>query len=111
MRHRDVRERSGADSVRSSALLASAVVASAAVIGGHVLVLPRDLVMPALSGVLIIVAFGIAAVAWLSRCERRSPGITYWDVSGALYFFACCAGVLSEPEGVLALMEEIRIRK
>jgi len=111
MRYRDVRERLGVDQLRSNALLAGAVVLSAALIGGHALVLSPELVMPALSGILVVAALGIAATAWLTRCEHRSPGITYWDVSGALYFFACCAGVLSEPEGVLALMEEIKIRR
>jgi hypothetical protein len=92
-------------------LLAVAVVASAAVIAGHALVLPTALVMPVLSASLIVAAIGAASVALAMRSERASTSITCWDVSGALYFFSCCAGVLSEPEGVLALMEEIRIRK
>jgi hypothetical protein len=108
MRYRDIQHR---DWLRSNALLGAAVAASAAVIGGPALVLPPELVMPALSGLLIIAALGIAAAAWLARCERAGSGVTCWDVSGALYFFGCCAGVLSEPEAVLALMEEIKIRK
>ena len=111
MRYRDGRQRHDAYLARPDVLLAGAVVASGAVIGGHALVLPPELVLPALSGILIIAAFGVAAIALLIRCERASAGITFWDVSGALYFFGCCAGVLAEPEGVIALMEEIRIRK
>ncbi len=111
MRYPDLREDDGAHFARSNMLLAAAVLASAAVISVPALLLPPALVMPALSGVLIIAAAGVAALAWLVHSERSSPGITCWDISGALYLFACCAGVLSEPEGVLALMEEIRVRR
>lgn len=97
--------------VRRNALLAAAVLASAAVIAGPALTLPPELVMPALSASLVIAAVGVAAVAFLVGSDRAAAGVTCWDVSGALYFFGCFAGVLSEPEGVLALMEEIRIRK
>lgn len=94
-----------------NALLVGAVVASAAVIGGHAIVLPPLLVLPALSVTFIIAAVGLAAFAWLMRSERAGAGITCWDVSGALYFFSCCAAVLGEAEGLLALIEEIKVRK
>jgi hypothetical protein len=97
--------------VRQYALLASAVAGSAAVIVGHALTLPPELVMPALSASLVVAAAGVAAVACFVGTDRAMTRATCWDVSGALYLFGCFAGVLSEPEGVLAMMEEIRIRK
>jgi hypothetical protein len=111
MRYRDTDEDSEGKGLRPSVLLAMAVAASAGVIGGHAFMLPPDLVMPALSAILIVATLGVAMIALLARSQRGGTGITCWDLSGALYFFACWAGVLSEPEGVLALMEELRLAK
>lgn len=91
--------------------LLAATLAAAAVIGLHALVLGPALVLPALSGMLMTTALCVAGLALIIRAERRSQRITCWDVSGALYFIGCWAAALSETEGVLALMEEIRIRK
>jgi prepilin signal peptidase PulO-like enzyme (type II secretory pathway) len=93
-------------------MLAVATLAAAAVIGVHAAVLPPELVLPALSVMLIASALCVALFALLFPSGRGGAAhITCWDVSGALYLFGCCAAVLGEPEGVIALMEEIKIRK
>jgi hypothetical protein len=91
--------------------LLGAVLASVTAIALHALLLPSKFVLPALSGTLMITALGIAGIALIVRAERKSPRITCWDVSGGLYLIGCCAAALAETEGILALMEEIRIRK
>jgi hypothetical protein len=95
----------------SDLALIGAITAFAAVLALHVLVLPPAMVLPALSGALMITALGIAGVALMVHAERKAARVTCWDVSGGLYLIGCCAAALSETEGVLALMEEIRIRK
>jgi hypothetical protein len=91
-------------------LTAAALMASA--IGLHVLLLPAPLVLPALSGVFIVAALGLAGFAWLRPAGRSTPTqITYWDVSGALYFLGCGAAMLGEAEYIVPLMEEIKLKR
>jgi hypothetical protein len=93
-------------------VLAVAVAVAAGVIVMHALLLPPPLVLPALSAVLIVTALGMAVLAW-TQPQPRTPGarITYWDVSVALYLMGCCAAVFGEPEQVLPLMEEIKLKR
>jgi hypothetical protein len=70
----------------------------------------RNLVLPALSGILAVAALALAAVGRMWPAERRaSASITYWDISGALCLVACGAAVFGEADSVLPLMEEIKL--
>jgi hypothetical protein len=91
-------------------IIATALMAST--IGLHALLLPAQLVLPALSGVFIVAALGLAAFAWMRPVVRTKPTqITYWDVSGALYFLGCGAAMLGEAEYIVPLMEEIKLKR
>jgi hypothetical protein len=91
-------------------IIATALMASA--IGLHALLLPAQLVLPTLSGVFIVAALGLAGFAWLRPAPRSKPTqITYWDVSGALYFLGCGAAMLGEAEYIVPLMEEIKLKR
>jgi hypothetical protein len=93
-----------------------AVVAAAAFMatasGFLSLALPAELVLPALSGALIVAALAVATFAWARPTRRIEPSrITYWDISGALYLIGCGAAVLGEVESLVPLMEEIKLRR
>jgi hypothetical protein len=91
-------------------MIATALMAAA--IGLHALLLPAQLVLPALSGVFIVAALGLAGFAWLRPAARSTPTqITCWDVSGALYFLGCGAAMLGEAEYIVPLMEEIKLKR
>jgi len=92
------------------AVAAAAFMATA--IGVLSLALPAELVLPALSGALIVAALAVATFAWArsARCIEPSR-ITYWDISGALYLIGCGAAVLGEVESLVPLMEEIKLRR
>jgi hypothetical protein len=91
-------------------MMATALMAS--VIGLHALLLPAQLVLPTLSGIFIVAALGLAGFAWLRPAGRSTPTqITYWDVSGALYFLGCGAAMLGEAEYIVPLMEEIKLKR
>jgi hypothetical protein len=91
-------------------IIATALMASA--IGLHALLLPAQLVLPTLSGVFIIAALGLAGFAWLRPAGRSKPTqITYWHVSGALYFLGCGAAMLGEAEHIVPLLEEIKLKR
>ena len=91
-------------------MAAAAFVATA--IGLLSLALPADLVLPALSGALIVAGLAVATFAWArsARCIEPSR-ITYWDISGALYLIGCGAAVLGEVESLVPLIEEIKLRR
>jgi hypothetical protein len=69
------------------------------------LTLPRGLVLPGLSILLIALAFGLAA---LSRAgpDGRPPASRY--VSAALAFIGFGAAIMTDPEPVLSLLEGSR---
>ena len=95
----------------STQLLSSAsLVIPAAIVAASVLTLialvPAPVILPALSLLALAGAGIMALVAWVSRAEHNSDGITLWDVSGAFAFIGFAAGMLSErqPENILQLL-------
>ncbi len=82
----------------------AALVAAAGVLV-LTLTLPRGLVLPGLSILLIAVAFGLAA---LSRAgpDGRPPASRY--VSAALAFIGFGAALMTDPEPMLSLLEGSR---
>ena len=69
------------------------------------LTLPRGLVLPGLSILLIAVAFGLAALSGAGPDGRPSASR---DVSAALAFIGFGAALITDPEPVLALLEGSR---
>jgi hypothetical protein len=67
--------------------------------------LPSDLVLPAISTLLFVLASLVALVA--SRWERASQQseTTYWDVAGALTFIGVCVASQIDPDQMVRLVE------
>ncbi|MFL5314795.1 MAG: hypothetical protein ACJ8A0_06930 [Microvirga sp.] len=82
----------------------AALVAAAGVLV-LTLTLPRGLVLPGLSILLIAVAFGLAA---LSRAGPGGCPSVSRDVSAALAFIGFGAALVTDPEPVLSLLEGSR---
>jgi hypothetical protein len=65
---------------------------------------PRTLVLPALS----LAAFGAAGLtavaAWMAGSRPSLDRMNLWDVSGAFMLIACATGMHSRPENVLQLV-------
>jgi len=71
-----------------------------------------ELVLPILSAMMIAGALGVALIAWSQPGDRVDPAhVTYWDLSGALYFLGCGAAILGEAEAIVPLMEEVKFRR
>src|SRR5262245_7550892 len=90
--------------VMLTAAFATAAAGSAAAIA----MLPRPLVLPVLSVLLIMIAASVALVAWRFPLRARRGAVNYWDIAGVLTFAGICAALLSEPEQVLPLLESRR---
>ena len=64
---------------------------------------PRPLVLP----VFALTAFGASAIAAIIAWKRQErwhlPGVTLWDVSGALALLGCAAGIFGKPDNAVAL--------
>ncbi|NWG26803.1 MAG: hypothetical protein HXY30_20685 [Pseudorhodoplanes sp.] len=86
-----------------SAAFLAAVAATFAGMGLLGLYWPAPLLLPAASLAMLAAASAVAAVALLRPAP--GPGLTYWDVSGALTLAGICAALLSEPEQVIPLIE------
>ena len=84
--------------------IVSALVAAVGVLV-LTLTLPRGLVLPGLSILLIAVAFGLAA---LSRAGPGGRPSVSRDVSAALAFIGFGAALMTDPEPVLSLLEGSR---
>lgn len=72
-----------------------------------VLFLPPPLILPAISTLLLIVAGGIALIAWRRPCPHQSL-LSYWDLAGAVTFIGIAAALMSEPDQALPLLEASR---
>lgn len=64
-------------------------------------VVRTPLVLPSMSVIALASAAIIALAAWCVSSDRRSVGISLWDVSGAYAFLGFAAGMLSDPQAVL----------
>ena len=69
--------------------------------------LPRPLVLPTLC-LIAIAGAGVAAfAAWKFNSPDDAEHVTAWDVSGALAFIACAAAMLSQPEHLIHLADNV----
>ena len=78
------------------------VVAAAAVLTPLDPSLAKDLLLPAASMLLFVLAAAVAVVAW--RRPARGPRLTYWDVAGALTLIGLCVAAAVEPEQMVRLV-------
>jgi hypothetical protein len=69
------------------------------------------LVLPALSILSFTIAGCIALLAYHSRADRHTDGITPWDVAGVFALIWVGAGMLSEPEHVVQLFDHIMMTR
>jgi hypothetical protein len=102
------------DLIGTQLTLAALMAAAAAPIALVASLVPRDQVLPVLCLVALAGAMLVALIAWW-WCARRDsnhmsdhvPGhVTPWDVAGALALIGFAAGILSDPQSVLALFEQ-----
>jgi hypothetical protein len=85
----------------------TAFLASVLAIGGTWLLaqalLPRDLVVPAVSTITFGLAAAIAGVAWWQQ-RAQSDDVTYWDVAGAVTLIGICTAALIGPEQMVRIV-------
>jgi hypothetical protein len=82
------------------AFLATVSAAGTVMLAGF---LPSNLLMPAVSVMLFVLAMVFALVAWI-RCSTDEYGLTYWDVAGAVAFIGVCTAALVEPDQLVRLV-------
>lgn len=68
-------------------------------------ILPRDLVLPAVSTLFFVLAAAVALVGWACRQASERAPLTYWDVAGVLTFVGIFAAALIEPDQLVRLVE------
>jgi len=90
-----------ASTVRTHLVMAAMVASAAIPLLLLAAVLPRGLVLPTLSVVLLTAAAILALIAWRTGAMRRSEKITLWDLCGACAFIGFAAAILSKPENIL----------
>jgi hypothetical protein len=84
-------------------LVALTVLAATPIIIAALLI-PKPLILPALSLVAIGASGLTALAAWACRVRRSGDRVTLWDISGAFALIGCAAATLSKPESVLQLV-------
>ena len=82
-------------------LLASLAIATAVSLLLLASLLPRPMVLPALSLAALACAALLALVAYWRRAPQHVDGITLWDLSGAAALIGFAAGMLSSPDQIL----------
>jgi len=92
------------------ALLASLAVATVVPLLLLASLLPRPMVLPALSLAALGCAALLALMAYWRRAPRHVDGITLWDLSGAVALIGFAAGMLSSPDQILYFFD-LELRK
>jgi len=82
-------------------LLASLAAAAAVPLLLLASLLPRPMVLPALSLAALACAALLALVAYWRSAPRHVDSITLWDLSGAVALIGFAAGMLSSPDQIL----------
>jgi hypothetical protein len=90
-----------ASALRAHLVMAGMATSAAVPLLLLVAVLPRGLVLPTLSVLLLAAAGILALIAWGTEIGRRSEKITLWDLCGACAFIGFAAAILSKPENIL----------
>ena len=88
---------------------AATVVVTFAALAAAAATLPRDAIMPAVSLLFFMFAGITALAAWHLGQTPRHRALSYWDVAGALTLFGIFAGMLTEPEQIVRLIETQRV--
>ena len=88
-----------------SLALVALTAALAAASAGAMWALPRALLLPSLSVLMVALAAVVAFAAWRWREPQRPNRVTYWDIAGALTLFGIAAALLSDPAEVIPLLE------
>jgi 4-amino-4-deoxy-L-arabinose transferase-like glycosyltransferase len=70
-------------------------------------VLQPGLIPPALAILLFSYAAIAAMVAFWVHADRNSKDVTLWDIAGAFTMMGCTAAILSEPDQVALLFEQL----
>ncbi len=81
----------------TAALLAVPVVAALAST-------PPHLQMPAMSAFAMLAAVAVAALAFVTRADRRAGAITLWDFAGACALIGIAAGMFSQQQHVISIL-------
>ena len=68
---------------------------------------PASLVLPALGAASFAFAVAVALFAYCSGADRKAHGVTLWDVAGGFALLWLAAGMLSEPEHVVQLFDQM----
>lgn len=89
------------------ALAAMTLILGLAAFVASLWLLPRPLILPALSVLLLGTAAGIAFIAW-RRPKPHQSQLSHWDLAGAVTFVGIAAALLSEPDQALPLLEASR---
>jgi hypothetical protein len=62
---------------------------------------PRDVLLPAVSVLSLVLAFVVATYAWHYGARYRSPHLTFWDLAGAFALIGFGAGALSDSHAAI----------
>lgn len=73
----------------------------AAGLAGLPLVVPADVVLPAVSAVAVVAAAVVALAAAAMPASVKPGAVTAWDIAGALALMGCAAAILGEIEPLL----------
>ena len=87
---------------------AAAVVTAFAALAACWALLPADVVLPAVSTLLFVMACLVAFLAWRLEPAREQIRVTYWDVAGALTLFGICVASQIDPDQMVRLVEGAR---
>jgi hypothetical protein len=72
--------------------------------------IPQQLVVPAVSTLLLLLAAAFAAFAWNAQ-KSDLADVTYWDVAGALTLIGICTSALIEPDQLARFFEGAPAKK
>ena len=86
----------------------AAVVTAFAALAACAAMFPADIVLPAVSTLLFVMACLVALVAWRSGHTRERSHVTYWDVAGALTLLGICVASQIDPDQMVRLVEGAR---
>lgn len=72
--------------------------------GASLVLLPPDMVMPAVATLFLVMAAALAVFAWLYR-GTESAQVTYADAAGALTLIGFFAAITIDPDQLVRLVE------
>lgn len=69
--------------------------------------LPAALVLPALSVLMVLAGFALAGGLYLTGCRMDEGPPVAWNIAAALVFLGFAAGILTDGEEALAVLESL----